>query len=58
LTDYEQFRLLYVPSIIGSGQLKSNPLLHQPGGLEAINGGLELLKSGKTSAQKIVYTII
>jgi threonine dehydrogenase-like Zn-dependent dehydrogenase len=51
-------RLLYVPSIIADGRLKSNPLLHHPGSLEAINDGLEQLKAGKTSAQKIVYTIV
>ncbi|ORY90119.1 chaperonin 10-like protein [Leucosporidium creatinivorum] len=45
-----------VPELITSGKLKANPIWHQEGGLAAINDGLELLKAGKNSAQKITFT--
>ena len=47
------YRCQYVPTIIGSGELKSNPLWKQEGGLAKINEGLELLKAGKVCFSSI-----
>ncbi|SCV68520.1 BQ2448_641 [Microbotryum intermedium] len=47
----------YVPSLIGSGKFKANPLWRQEGGLAKVNDGLNLLKAGKNSAQKITFKI-
>ncbi|GAA5923098.1 zinc-binding alcohol dehydrogenase family protein [Sporobolomyces koalae] len=46
-----------MPHLMGSGQLKSNPVLSREGGLEGINEGLEFVKAGKNRAQKLVYTL-
>ncbi|KAL8290524.1 hypothetical protein RQP46_002782 [Phenoliferia psychrophenolica] len=47
----------YVPSLVASGKFKSNPVWKQPGGLDKISEGLELIKAGKNSGQKVVYTL-
>lgn len=47
----------YVPSLIESGALNANPLWHIDGGLEKVHEGLELLKAGKPSAQKITLKL-
>ncbi|GAA5972005.1 hypothetical protein JCM3765_005573 [Sporobolomyces pararoseus] len=47
-----------MPELMGSGKLKSNPLLHREGGLEAINEGMNYQKAGKNSAQKLVYALV
>ncbi|ORY90117.1 chaperonin 10-like protein [Leucosporidium creatinivorum] len=46
-----------VPELVASGKLKANPISHQDGGLESINDGLDWLKAGKVSAQKLTYRI-
>ncbi|GAA5858840.1 hypothetical protein JCM8547_005008 [Rhodosporidiobolus lusitaniae] len=46
-----------LPQLFGTGQLRSNPLLKREGGLEGIEEGLEFLKAGKNSAQKLVYSL-
>ncbi|KDE09819.1 hypothetical protein MVLG_00217 [Microbotryum lychnidis-dioicae p1A1 Lamole] len=45
----------YVPSLIESGKLKTNPLWRQEGGLAKVNEGMNLLKEGKNSAQKVTF---
>jgi len=46
-----------VPELLSSGKLRIHNIDHRKGGLEAIPAGLEELKSGKISGQKIVYTL-
>ena len=36
-----------MPALMGSGKLKSNPLLHREGGLEGLNEGMNYQKAGK-----------
>lgn len=55
-TAIEQW-LNYVPSLIESGGLRSNPLWSQSGGLKAIPEGLALLREGKVSGQKVTYKL-
>lgn len=43
----------YVPSLIEAGKFKSNPVWKQPGGLERIGEGLELLKANKVSGAPV-----
>lgn len=38
-----------MPTLMTSGQLKSNPLLHREGGLEKVNEGMNFQKAGKVS---------
>ncbi|SCZ90503.1 BZ3500_MvSof-1268-A1-R1_Chr1-3g02029 [Microbotryum saponariae] len=45
----------YVPSLIESGKFKANPLWRQVGGLAKVNDGMNLLKEGKNSAQKVTF---
>ncbi|BGP44442.1 Zinc-binding oxidoreductase alcohol dehydrogenase [Rhodotorula kratochvilovae] len=47
----------HLPELFASGQLKPNPILSFKGGLENVNEGLEYLKAGKNSAQKVTYKI-
>jgi threonine dehydrogenase-like Zn-dependent dehydrogenase len=37
--------------------LKPNPITDMPGGLEGIQAGFEVMKSGKVSASKLVYKV-
>ncbi|GAA5899526.1 zinc-binding alcohol dehydrogenase family protein [Sporobolomyces salmoneus] len=46
-----------MPELMGSGKLKSNPLLSRDGGLNGINEGLDYLKAGKNRAQKLTYKL-
>ncbi|GAA5857796.1 hypothetical protein JCM5353_002635 [Sporobolomyces roseus] len=43
--------------LMGSGKLKSNPILSREGGLEGINDGLDFVKAGKNRAQKLTYKL-
>jgi hypothetical protein len=36
-----------MPNLMGSGKLKSNPLLRREGGLEKVNEGMDFQKAGK-----------
>lgn len=47
--------LQYVPSLIASGKIRSNPIWSQKGGLEKVPEGLDLLRSGKVSGQKVTF---
>jgi len=49
--------MLQMPELVGSGKLKANPLWRRDGGLARVNEGLEDMKNGKYSAQKITYKI-
>ncbi|KAK4704786.1 hypothetical protein P7C70_g1422, partial [Phenoliferia sp. Uapishka_3] len=49
--------LEYFPKLVESGRFRSNPIWEQEGGLVKVHEGLELLKAGKNSAQKVVYTL-
>ncbi|KAK4057707.1 Zinc-binding oxidoreductase alcohol dehydrogenase [Microbotryomycetes sp. JL221] len=44
-----------VADLIEQGKFKSNPLWSQSGGLDKVQEGLDMLKAGKNSAQKITY---
>jgi len=46
-----------LPSLIEQGKIKSNPIKHMGEGLEAIPEGLEYLKSGKASGEKLAYKL-
>ncbi|GAA5828238.1 hypothetical protein JCM11251_002651 [Rhodosporidiobolus azoricus] len=53
----EEWLAVHVPQLFESGKLRSNPLLRREGGLEKVNEGLDFVKEGKNSAQKLVYTL-
>lgn len=38
-----------MPRLMGSGELKSNPILSREGGLQGINDGLDFVKAGKVT---------
>lgn len=46
----------WVP-LVRDGLVKPNPVRSMPGGLEGVKEGLEYLKEGKNSAEKLVYRI-
>ncbi|BGP28536.1 Zinc-binding oxidoreductase alcohol dehydrogenase [Rhodotorula toruloides] len=46
-----------LPDLFASGKLKANPIRSFGGGLDNITEGLEYLKTGKNSAQKVTYKI-
>jgi hypothetical protein len=46
-----------VPGLISAGLVKPNPTKLLDGGLDAVSGGLDLVRDGKVSAQKVVYRI-
>lgn len=46
-----------MPNLMGSGKLKSNPILSRDGGLNGINDGLDFVKAGKNRAQKLTYKL-
>ncbi|GAA6058545.1 hypothetical protein JCM10212_006984 [Sporobolomyces blumeae] len=46
-----------MPELMGSGKLKSNPILSRDGGINAINDGLDFVKAGKNRAQKLTYKL-
>lgn len=45
----EEFLSDEMSELMGSGKLKSNPILSRDGGLEGINDGLDYVKAGKVS---------
>jgi hypothetical protein len=45
------------PRFISEFGLRPNPITDMEGGLERINDGFELMKSGKVSATKLVYKV-
>jgi len=46
-----------LPGFIESGRIKANPVVHRGEGLDKIGEGLEYLKSGKASGEKLGYTL-
>ncbi|GAA5909276.1 hypothetical protein JCM6882_003786 [Rhodosporidiobolus microsporus] len=48
---------VHLPALFASGKLRANPLLRRQGGLEKVDEGLDFLKEGKNSAQKLVYSL-
>ncbi|OCH94263.1 zinc-binding oxidoreductase ToxD [Obba rivulosa] len=46
-----------VPDLVQSGAVKPNPVKLWTGGLEGIKEGLQYMRDGKNSAEKIVYRI-
>ncbi|KAG9096729.1 hypothetical protein FS749_007852 [Ceratobasidium sp. UAMH 11750] len=46
-----------ITDLVNSGKVKPNPVKLWPGGLEAINDGLQYMREGKVSAAKIVYNV-
>ena len=49
--------LTKVPALVSAGAIKPNPVKLWPGGLDAINDGLQYMREGKVSAEKIVYRL-
>jgi len=47
-----------IPGLLTSGAIKPLPILVWEGGLDKIKDGLEHMKNGKVSGQKIVYHIV
>ncbi|GES57182.1 alcohol dehydrogenase [Aspergillus terreus] len=43
----------YLPTGLHNGRIRSNPALHVPGGLEAVQEALDLLYDGKVSGKKV-----
>lgn len=53
-----QFLQKVVPGLIKEGKLKHIPLKEFDGGLDkVVSDGFEYIKSGKVSAQKVVFTV-
>ncbi|KAG8699923.1 hypothetical protein FRC08_005031 [Ceratobasidium sp. 394] len=46
-----------ITELVNSGTVKPNPVKLWPGGLEAVNEGLQYMREGKVSAVKIVYNV-
>ncbi|RPD59285.1 GroES-like protein [Lentinus tigrinus ALCF2SS1-7] len=46
-----------LPQLVRDGALKAIPLKRWEGGLEGIQGGLQYMREGKVSAEKIVYRV-
>ena len=46
-----------LPGIVSTGLIKPNPVKLWDGGLDAINEGLQHMREGKVSGEKIVYRI-
>lgn len=49
--------MLQLPKCMKDGQLKPSPLWRQKGGLKALPEGLDLLRQGKVSAQKVRHNV-
>ena len=49
--------LTKLPELVKSGAVKPNPIKLWPGGLDSVNDGLQFMREGKVSAEKIVYRI-
>jgi hypothetical protein len=54
----EDWLLNEMPELMGSGKLKSNPILSRDGGLSGINDGLDFVKAGKVSVERRHYRSI
>lgn len=46
-----------LPGLLRTGAIQPNPIKLWPGGLAAVPDGLQYMREGKTSAEKIVYRI-
>lgn len=46
-----------VPGFVSAGLIKPNPVKLWEGGLNGINDGLNYMREGKNSGEKIVYRI-
>ena len=46
-----------IKDLVDAGQIKPNPVKVWPGGLEAVSEGLQYMRDGKVSGEKIVYNI-
>ena len=46
-----------VPGFVSAGLIKPNPVKVWEGGLNGINDGLDYMREGKNSAEKLVYHI-
>lgn len=46
-----------VPQLVKDGQIKANPIKLWEGGLASISDGLQYMREGKVSAEKIVYRV-
>lgn len=46
-----------LPALVSAGSIKPNPIKLWDGGLESINDGLQYMREGKLSGQKIVYRL-
>lgn len=46
-----------VPALVREGKIRPNPVHLWEGGLEAISDGLQYMRDGKVSAEKIVYRV-
>ena len=47
-----------VPGLVSAGLVKANPVKLWEGGLEAVNDGLQFMREGKNSGEKIVYKLV
>lgn len=47
-----------VPGFVSSGVVRANPIKLWPGGLEGVNDGLQFMREGKNSGEKIVYKLV
>lgn len=46
-----------LPALVSSGAIKPNPIKLWDGGLASIKDGLQFMKEGKLSGEKIVYRV-
>ena len=46
-----------VPGLVAEGKIKPNAVKVWDGGLNAINDGLQYMREGKVSTEKIVYQV-
>jgi len=49
--------LAKLPSFVKAGHIKANTVKLWEGGLDGIEGGLEYMKGGKVTGEKIVYRV-
>lgn len=46
-----------IEALVGAGKVKANPVKLWHGGLETVHEGLQYLRDGKVSGEKIVFKI-
>lgn len=46
-----------VPGFVSAGLIKPNPVKLWEGGLDGVNAGLDYMREGKNSGEKLVYKI-